>query len=228
MEEADKIETMANDFMNAMHSREGLSSPGALRWRFTTEFNDCCAQDVKDLREEILRRLGPPGKDPDEISAWTILFPQVKYSMAPPDVNLGAVSHYASYLRRLGLRLKRRSVPRSAPLALQFSEQQLSPEKPEYSRIVVTIETKKELLSGYIAVQLSGQPYSMGCDFQDSKLALTAEGPPDNPMVAELLKATTNYVLQIGKTPFTPSKPIHVEAHAGGPIHVSAVTFFEE
>lgn len=223
LEEADKIEELANAAM-----KPELGSANAERWFFRNKFGDCCAQDVQELRTEILRRLGPPAKDPDEISAWTALFPQVKYPGAPDMINPGTVSYYAPYLRRLGLRLKRRGVARAAPQALKFSEQELPPEKPGYSHIVVSIEAPRELTSGYIAVQFSGQPYSAGCDFEGSKLALTSRDFIDNKAVAELLQKTTNYVLQIGKTPFTPNKPLHVEARTAAPIHVSAVTFLEE
>jgi hypothetical protein len=225
IEEGDKIDELASA---AMQLPELGSSPDAARWFFKNKFNDCCARDVEELRTEILRRLGPPGKDPDEISAWTMLFPQTKYPGAPDMIDPGMVSHYAPYLRRLGLRLKRRGVTRSAPTALKFSEQELPPIEPGHFRFVVSINAPKELTAGYIAVQFSGQPYQVGTDFKNSKLALGPEVPPDNPMVVELLKASTNYVLQIGKTPFTPGKPVHVEARAAAPIHASAVTFLEE
>jgi len=223
IEEGDKVEGLAKAAM-----QPGSGSPDAERWFFKTKFTDCCAQDVQELRTEILRRLGPPGKDLDEISAWTMLFPQTKYPGAPDMIDPGMVSHYAPYLRRLGLRLKRRGVTRSAPIVLKFSEQELPPIEPGHFRFVVSINAPKELTSGYIAVQFNGQPYQVGTDFQDSKLALGPEIPPDNPMVVELLKASTNYVLQIGKTPFTPAKAVHVEARAAAPIHVSAATFLEE
>jgi hypothetical protein len=223
IEEGDKVEELASAAM-----QPGLGSPDAARWFFKNKFNDCCAQDVQELRTEIIRRLGPPGKDPDEISAWTMLYPQTKYPGAPDMIDPGMVSHYAPYLRRLGLRLKRRGVTRSAPIALKFSEQVLPAIEPGHFRFVVSINAPKELTSGYIAIQFNGQPYQVGTDFQDSKLAIGPEVPPDNPMVVELLKASTNYVLQIGKMPFTPGKPVHVEARAAAPIHASAVTFLEE
>jgi len=230
IEEADKIEELAT---RTMDSYKGMSA-SALSWRFTNDFNDCCSQDVKDLRAEILRRLGPSAKDADEISAWTGLFPEIKYPEIERfgrkmDINPMMAKHYAPYLRRLGLRLKRRAAPRSAPLKLQFHEQQLPPEKPEYSRIVVDIKTDKVLSAGYIAVQFSGLPYSVGTDFKDSKLPLNSRDSVDNPLVTELLKEpTTSYVLQIGKTPFVPGKRIHVELRSASPIRVIAVTYFEE
>lgn len=230
IEEADKIEELATRTMN---SYKGMSA-SALSWRFTNDFNDCCSQDLTDLRAEILRRLGPSAKDADEISAWTGLFPETKYPDIARfgrkmDINPMMAKSYAPFLRRLGLRLKRRATPRSAPLALQFSEQQLAPEKPGYSRIVISIETKKELSTGYIAVQFSGLPYSLGTDFEDSKLALSSRPSLDNPLVAKLLETpTTSYVLQIGKTPFVPGRPIHVELRSALPIRVTAVTYFEE
>lgn len=223
IEEADKIEDMANTAM-----RPEFVSPEAATWVFKNKFNDCCAQDVFELRTEILRRLGPPGKDPDEISAWTMLFPQLKYPTAPEVIAPGTVRYYAPYLHRLGLRLKRRAAPRTEPLALKFSEQELPPEKPGYSHILVTIETTKELTSGYVAVEFSGQPYSAGCDFENSKLPFTSGVQPENPVVVDLLKATTNYVLQIGKTPFRPSNPIHVEARGSSAVHISGVLYLDE
>lgn len=230
IEEADKIEQLAT---RTMDWYSGVSA-GAMAWHFTNDFNDCCSQDVKELRAEILRRLGPSAKNPEEISAWTALFPETKYPAIKQfkqgqEISPMSAKLYAPHLRRLGLRLKRRAVPRSAPLALQFSEQQLPPEKPGYSRIVVTIETKRELSAGYIAVQFSGMPYSVGTDFKDSKLALDSKDSIDNPLVAELLNTlTTSYVLQIGKTPFVPGRPIHVELRSASPIRVSAVRYLEE
>jgi hypothetical protein len=183
---------------------------------------------VKELRTEVIRRLGPPAKDPEEVRLFESSFPEhIEIGMANR-LDPSTIGRYAPYLRRLGLRLKRRAVARSAPLTLKFSEQVLRPEQPGYSHIIVTIETVKELSSGYVAVQFSGQPYSLGCDFQDSKLALPIDLPPENSAVTELLKSTANYVLQIGKTAFAPNKPIHVEARASVPIHVSTVTFLEE
>lgn len=123
VEEADKIEQMAVDCMSP--SPNGPSTKARMFF-FSNEFKKCCAQDVKELRIEILRRLGPPAKDPKEESAWEFLFPSVQFSGPPMDINPMAVKEYAQHLRRLGLKLKRRSVPRAAPRELHFTEQQLA------------------------------------------------------------------------------------------------------
>jgi hypothetical protein len=227
MEEADKIERMGEEALNPI---PGIPvSSNSRNWMFTNRFNDCCADDVKQLRTEVLRRLGPAAKDTDEISAWIELFPDFKYPIPRPPIFMpSSATHYAPYLRRLGLRLKRQEVPRSSPKALQFSEQQLSPEKAGSSRIVVTIKTRKELLAGYIAVQFSRVPYEVEDDFENSSSALKSADFIDNQAVVEILRVSTNFILRIGKTPFVPSKAIHVEVRASAPIHVSAVTFFDE
>jgi hypothetical protein len=69
IEEARKILTLA-DLVLAGQQREPRDYR-YLAWRFGDNFEQCCAKDVQGLRGEILRRLGPPGKDLDEISAKT-------------------------------------------------------------------------------------------------------------------------------------------------------------
>ena len=74
---------------------------------------------MEELRTEITRRLGPPAKDPEEIGASTVLFPKTKFPSAQDNITSMTVE-YAPYLRRLGLQLKRKQIPRAAPKALHF------------------------------------------------------------------------------------------------------------
>jgi hypothetical protein len=233
MEESSKIEKLATDAYNS--NIKTIMGQNAMLWRFTQEFNDCCAQDVKDLRTEILRRLGPEGKDPDEILAWTALFPDLKYPGVPPPaiISTGTVSRYAPFLRRLGIRLKRRAVPRNSPLALRFHVQRVDPTNTQFScRIWVTIETKAKLTTGYVVVELIGPVASMATDFADSKLVISPEFIEDKELTKLVSTRGKNgptvYALQIGDTPFAPDKPIHVEASGKDEIKVSAVRYFEE
>jgi hypothetical protein len=254
IEEAHKIESLANRAM-----KMDVKTPGDARFlmfRFNTEFEDCCAEEVKELRAEILRRLGPPSKDSDEVSAWTALFPEIKYPVLErfglkPDINPMMVAGYAPYLRRLGLRLKRRAIPRLAPTFLQFSETQTKAETSLKSpvaavrnaaefngtpnqqfpfRVMVTINTKVPIQSGYVVVEFDGRFAGAECDFIDSKLVGPWDKFIENTALADLLSKNvgTIYALQIGKTPFTPEKPIHVVAFGKIPFHVSKVTLFAE
>jgi len=248
MEEADKITELASRSM----AERGMS-PNAAIWRFTNEFNDCCAQDLKELRTEILRRLGPPAKDPDEISAWTVVFPELKYpelkGHVPERINPGAVTYYAPYLRRLGLRLKRRGVPRSAPIALHFSEKLRTesaklpvgavriasefsgePHQQFPFGTIVTITTTTPFSSGYIVIEFDSGYAGAGCDFVDSRLVVGEMRSVENRDLADYLEAHQfrTYALAIGRTAFTPDKPIHVEAFGNNPLHVLMVTHFDE
>ena len=80
----------------------------------------------KDLRTEILRRLGPPGKDPNEESAWERLFLPYNIPGRPDDIDPMAVKEYAKHLRVFGMKLKRRAVPRAAPTAMLERKRRLT------------------------------------------------------------------------------------------------------
>jgi hypothetical protein len=149
----------------------GPGSESAKEWSFKHHFIDCCALDVQELRTEILRRLGPPAKDPEEIAAWTMLFPKTKYQDERDNINSMTVVGYALYLRRLGLQIKRRQIPRAAPKSLHFSEVEASPDasKLSYSKII-TIGTEEAVSEGYIVVEFDVRPVKESCDFIDSKL----------------------------------------------------------
>lgn len=236
IEEADKIEKLAT---RAMDSYRGMS-PRVQVWRFTQEFNDCCAQDVKDLRSELFRRLGPPAKEPDEALAWTVLFLETKYPVIKqiqPNRGISpmVVKHYAPYLRRLGLQLKRRAIPRPEPRQLHFSQAVLratpdpNPNISEMLDIVVTIHTKEPIESAYIAVEFKGQLVRASTDLVDSTFALPNE-PIANREFMEYMKGRMgkSYALRIGKTPITFQRPMRVFASGYNGFRASRATLFEE
>jgi hypothetical protein len=231
MEEADKIENL---IAAAGKSTKGLP-PVFMQQTVTQEFNDCCAQDVQDLRTEILRRLGPPSKDPEEIAAWTMLFPQLKYpAFQQSKINPNILSDYAPYLRQLGLRLKRREIPRAASRLLHFSEIQVAPDSNMLNlpyKMVVTITADVPVPGGYIVVEFDGDPGAVACDLADSQLVFGnvagARKRIDNTEVMKYLEPFTsrNYALEIGKTPLT---SMHVVASGQKPFHVHKITAFDE
>jgi len=139
MQEADKINEMAKSHMMRFNlskfkpnaSKEEITSFNNFQLAvFTRDFNECCAQDVKDLRTEILRRLGPPFKNQREESTWKEMFSQEMppRGVPPPAwsvrINPILVSLYAPYLRRLGMKLKWRNAPKIGPMALHFSQEE--------------------------------------------------------------------------------------------------------
>jgi len=241
IEGADKIEQMAKQHINAF-----LSGPQkAIFFKaqvgfFSNDFKACCAQDVKDLRGEILRRLGPPAKDVKEEQALKRVFREMDLPPGVPippqfsDVDPFGVKEYAPYLRRLGTKLKQRNVPKLGPLPLHFSEARRDAEIPEFPyEIVVTIETTRELVSGYILVKFNGFHNRALCDLEGSRFISESDEINEigNDELSTLLAKENQVllrILKIGKIPFLPSKPMHVTAYAKQTFHVSSVTFFDE
>jgi hypothetical protein len=241
IEEADKIEQMAKQHIDAF-----LSGPQkAIFFKaqvgfFSSDFKACCAQDVKDLRGEILRRLGPPAKDVKEEQALKRVFREMDLPPGVPippqfsDVDPFGVKEYAPYLRRLGTKLKQRNVPKLGPLELHFSEARRDPEIPEFPyEIVATIETTRELASGYILVKFNGFHNRALCDLEGSRFISESDEINEigNDELSTLLAKENQVllrILKIGKIPFLPSKPMHVTAYAKQTFHVSSVTFFDE
>lgn len=225
IEEADKIEQMAKECISRVHSAHEL---GGQVWLFSNEFKACCAQDVKDLRAEILRRLGPPAKDPREEYAWTSVLREMPLPPNAPTpsqfsgTDPMAVREYAPYLRRLGLKLK------GGPVALHFSEVQTATGMPEFPyEIVVTIETTRELANGYILVKLNGAYSEARCDLEGFQ-NISNDQLSENHELLDLMAKRQGIAFEIGKTAFTPGKPIHVTASAKEPFHVSSVMFFDQ
>ena len=163
-----------------------------------------------------------------------MLFPQEKYPTIPSPniINSMAVSGYAPYLRRLGLRLKRRAVPRAPSRTLRFSEVQGTPEDPKFAfEVVVSIETDRPISAGYIVVEFDGQWATVGTDFEGGKDIFPNMESIDNKEFLDYLtkrKFVHMYAFGIGKNPFVPEKPIRVVAAGGILVHVTRVIFFEE
>lgn len=230
-DEADKIESLAEQ---AMQPPQNGMSPNAMLWRFNNDFNDCCAQDLKDMRAELLRRLGPKGKDNDEIEEWTALFPADKYPMIPPNAKYvlpQSLRSYAGYFRRLAVRLKRRTVPRAAAKPLPFVETPIESDEKFSHRIVATITTKETIANGYIIVEFDKSPASIGTDFPGKYVMdwRLIDNRDFAEYVANLMSnRITYYALAIAGTPLTPSTPMHVVAAGANDFHVTKVTLFDE
>lgn len=226
IEEANRIEDIADSVMNSH-----MGSPGAEKWKFTYEFRDCCMKDLIDLRTEIQRRLGVSSKDPVEIEAWTTLFPQTKYPDAPNEqIDPRTAREYATEFWKLGVRLKRRAVPRAEPLPLQFSVTQLKPDNAQFPhKVAITITAPTDILAGYVVVEHDGPVAGLSCDFLDSKLVFRG-AEVENGTLARFLDSRSGklYAMRVGKTPFQRSNPVHVFVFGSGTFRIVSVTYFEE
>ena len=95
--------------------------------------------------------------------------------------------------------------------------------------MVVTIETKTDLTSGYVFVQFVGEYASMRSDFADAKILIDGRDVIDDPELERLLNPTMPvFALKIGRTPFLSSRPIHVVVEAPEQIRVAKALFFDE
>ena len=231
--EADKIDQMAN---YAMTPNPGWpTNPHHQSLRFSNDLKACCMEDLRQLRAELLRRLGPPAKDPDEISAWTALFPELKHPAMDDDVysSLVFAKPYTRYLRRFGLQLLHRATPRTPLLALKFSQVQTVSEPQggslmRYS-VVVTVSVPHELKIGYIVSEFDQEVGSLSSDLQGSSVLF---GPDanlvDNNELSRLAQSQKHYILELGSTAsLTPATPFHVLASSIYPIHGLRVTWFD-
>jgi hypothetical protein len=242
VDEATKVDSMANE---AMRNSNSFST-----FQFANAFGDCCVQDLKDLRQEIFGRLGPPSKDANEVSAWNMMLLSEKYPGAINTITPNIVKSYIPYFRLLGLRLKRKEIPRSSPAPLHFSEIRIVPEETlklpvaavamvdQFSgtphqrfpyRINVTIDLKATISAGYIVVEFDGRYAAVSSDAADCTLVSGIKFIENNDVI-DLIKANqyTSYILQVGKTPLTIGTPRHIEAYSNTLIHVKKVTYFDE
>ena len=117
MEEADKIKDMARKSLDesrrGMRSGIGRPANGPIYF-FAIDFGKCCAQDVESLRNEILARLGPSGKDPAEMLSWEGYISSrnaLPENYQPSWPSPMSVELYAPYLHGLGSLLYRKAVP---------------------------------------------------------------------------------------------------------------------
>lgn len=231
IEEADKIYNMAEECMNkSIAAMKEKRSGNAERWFFSNEFKKCCAQDVKDLRTEILRRLGPPAKDPKEETTWEMLFPTHSIPGRPDDINPMFVKEYSKYLKMFGHRLKRRANPRAEPTGLNFTEQRIAPEKETFPyRLLIIINPKVEIKKGYIVVKFVGEPIIGGTNLEDVGFVLPNDIMDNEPLEKFLQQNPypKTFAFQIGKTSIGPSKPMYVEAFHNKPFKVEKVILYD-
>jgi hypothetical protein len=227
VEEADKIEQLVESTFEGQIG----GSYQARAWRFNNDFNDYCLKDLFDLRNELHRRLGVTANDPEEIQTWTALFPETKYPIPKRDlVSPTLAREYAHYLRRLALRLKRRTVPRREPLPLQMLLARILPDNQQFpQRILATITAPLQLKSGYVAINFEGPVAEISCDFENSELVSGYEGI-ENKALAQLIQTEPSklYVLRFTKTPFIPNKPLHVVFSGKEGFRVISATFYDE
>jgi hypothetical protein len=103
VDEADKIEALAQKYLNRMSQATTSKDVEAQRFFCWAEFKDCCKEPVAALRMAVARRLGPADFDNSEMYAFDQLMNMKQENGVQPIFN------YAPYLRGWGQKLRARS-----------------------------------------------------------------------------------------------------------------------
>jgi hypothetical protein len=194
---------------------------------FAPDFNRYCADDIKALRNELIRRLGPAEKDDREESAYSsfVGLPAPGPLWPPPKF----VGDYLPYFRWLGVKLKRRVVPRGAPVDLRFSEINIQPDSSMMKyRIGATITADRDFNGGFLVITFNEGFGKAGIDLEDSQLIWPWEGQNSYPELASALADRRSIAYQIWTTPIKAGEAIHMEASSINPIHVGSVRHLDE
>ena len=153
IEEADKIKRLAENYYGPP------LSPKANEYFFRNHLKKCCWDDLICLHSELMARLGPRGKDSEEIEIWTTL-------MAGGIDRTGTlfIKSYSPYFRKLGeLLLRDGAQPILADVPFEVVE--VKPDSSLYSQaLLISLKPQKPLPVGsYLIVEfadLVNQPKS--------------------------------------------------------------------
>jgi hypothetical protein len=119
---------------------------------FTTDFKQCCFQEMLDLRDETICRLPPTMKTVEGNAECRSLLRGNALSPTMTAIDPFSVQGFAPYLRKLGVQLMRLYVPRRAPMAAIVSATAQQP-----GVIEVTVKSNTGARStGYIVVDVDG------------------------------------------------------------------------
>lgn len=241
IDEAENIKKMASSYIRRF---QDFKEPNPLIFIFSKDFKDCCAQGLRGLRAEILRRLGPPGDNPEEKKHWESVFMDDRLEKEwPSNVPLPtqlteiwpmSVIAYAPYLRELGIKLKRRAIPFAPPLRLHFLVQTLPLLDPKFAvTTVATIQPQSTISRGYILIEFIGEWATMGSDLKDITPIITGgdvEESENIPLIHYMttLKSGSFYALKIGALPITPDSPLHFVVSGAKPVTITKVIWFDD
>lgn len=221
MDEADKISDKSLYYLEK-YKHDKYDS---LRLFFANDFKKCCLQPVIDLRSETLCRLPPTENSFEESSKYN----DAITGSISRDYDPINVERYAPHLRKLGVQLLRKYVPRHDPVTVLFSDK-LVKEGTE-----ITVRAKAGTIStGYIVLDVSGintKAYftAMNSDFGDF-VTLPDETVANNELIEYLKDHPSSVAHRIESGhPLGASKPRYFRLSSSGmPVHVLRARVFDE
>jgi hypothetical protein len=220
-------------------------SPGIIRFRFSNDFKENYAAELKELRNEAMARLGPLGKHPEEQRHWERVFPaessfltelppearsQVAQSMSR-EIDCRSVEEYAPFLRTLGVKVKRRVIPRNPVEALPITEISVPTQNATFPiGMVASVPVMAPISTGFIIVEFNASPAMAGIECGgDNRVLISDDVWIDNESLSEYWGKLPYYahLCEIWK-PVTPGKPMRISTYSKTDIHVTKVTWFDD
>jgi hypothetical protein len=220
---ADKVDQLVKEIFER-YNYGNPSERGSGDWRFTGEFKQCCEGYIKDLRTEMLRRLGPSSIDRDEKSAWDLMFFNERFEdsgVKPPDMSPHWAQEYLPHFRRLAQKLRRVGNPRRDPMILPMEGvkiQSINPEFPFGKLFVIT--PKEKIESGYVLLVFNGNPAMTDVNINniiDRGLVWSSKEIGDIPDLVAALKVqgkTPRQAYNVKGLKFGPNNPIRVRLYS--------------
>jgi hypothetical protein len=133
--------------------------------------------------------------------------------------------------RRLSVLAKQIPDWRASPKSLRFSATQVQSDNRYLPfELLITIDADVVLSSGFVVVEFDGTPTFGGDDLVGGNLVVFGNDQEieGDAALQEYLSARplSAYAVEVGTTPFTPDRPIHVHAYDKKPFDVRNVLFF--
>jgi hypothetical protein len=209
IKEANRIVNLVGSTIKAIQSHP--DSDNMLIGNFRSEFINCCLDEVKEVRTELVRRLGPAEANSEEKNLFQSIYRDSDIPKFARKPELGDVQRYAPHLLALGIKLKTKQIPRPAPISLRFTEQRITPQNGmNIAEMISIYPPTNKVETGFVVVQFDNMVVSLGCDFEGSSIASQNDlDVVENSDLISLFQFPI-YPLRIGKSPF--SKPIKVLA----------------
>ena len=228
--ESDRLTDLVNKYQQMAISNPGMTFTMVQHF-FQEEFKGCCWPALRDIRMEVVARLGPAGIDADENETWDRAFPDQDKFYFFNHLGMHEIEDYAPLLRRIAINLERTYVPRPAPENLLFSESTTDSGYKDFpSKTVALIKTNTERKHGYVVAFFSEGAAMTGCNVARSQSIYAGIQVTKNDDLSKIVGDYSIHkcVVWIGSIPFSSKAPMQVILIGKNPMHVARAQYIPE
>jgi hypothetical protein len=229
--ESDVLADLTSKYQQRAKTRDNGTTLMTVQHFFQEEFEKCCWPALRDIRSEVLARLGPAGIDADEHEMWDRSFPDQDKFYFFQQLDMNEVERYAPLLRRIAIDLERTYVPRPAPRELRSTESIMpSGDKNFPYKTVAVVTTGVERKHGYVVTFFSEGPMMAECNVGRSHIMAYGVEVAHNRDLSTIVDdlSTPKCVVWIGSIAFSPKAPMRVVLVGKNPIHVARAQYIPE